>query len=104
MRSIAGNGTAGFADGKSSESRLSEPSGLALAPGNAAFIADTNNHLIRILGLDDGSVSTLELKDVPRPRASPDAVKDEPSNIPSGAELVVVDPIKVTAGSFLDSL
>ena len=101
VRSIAGNGAAGFADGKSSEAQLSEPSGLAPGPGRLALVADTNNHLIRILTLDDGNVSTLDLKGVPGPRTSPEAFTEEPTSIPTGAELVVADTIQVFAGSIL---
>lgn len=57
---VSGTGSAGCRDGGPEEAAFSEPSGLSIA-GNRMFIADTNNHLIRVADLDTWEVTTLEL-------------------------------------------
>ena len=58
---LAGAGAPGHADGPQSQARFAEPSGLSIA-NNRMYIADTNNHAIRVLDLDAGQVATLELE------------------------------------------
>ena len=53
-----GTAHASFADGIAG--RFNEPSGLSIA-GNKLYIADTNNHQIRIADLQSGTLSTLKL-------------------------------------------
>ncbi|SUZ52297.1 uncharacterized protein METZ01_LOCUS5151 [marine metagenome] len=63
MRSVItvlGNGRAGHVDGPSGKAQFSEPSGVSLANGNM-YIADTNNHAIRVAEIQSGMVSTLEI-------------------------------------------
>lgn len=60
VRTVAGTGTAGNADG--APGALYEPGGLSLA-GNTLYIADTNNHAIRRLDLMTGVLSTLPIND-----------------------------------------
>jgi DNA-binding beta-propeller fold protein YncE len=60
--SFTGLGDTGFEDGPAREALFYEPEGLAIANGKM-YIADTNNHAIRVATLSTGSVSTLELKD-----------------------------------------
>ncbi|GBG78262.1 hypothetical protein CBR_g26293 [Chara braunii] len=70
--SVAGNGRAGFKDGKGTSSQCSEPAGLAQGLDGKIFIADTNNNVIRVLDMaENGRIDTLELKSVPLP--SPEA-------------------------------
>ena len=57
---IAGNGEVGFRDGWAGDACFDEPGGIHAA-GNKLYIADTNNHAIRVLDLDTEEVSTLEL-------------------------------------------
>ena len=56
-----GTGEAGHRDGPADQALFSEPSGLSIASGKI-YIADTNNHQIRVADLESGEVSTLELK------------------------------------------
>jgi thiol-disulfide isomerase/thioredoxin len=56
----------GKSDGTFATAKFYEPGGLALS-GDKLFVADTNNHAIRILDLKARIVSTLGLKDVPKP-------------------------------------
>ena len=56
---FAGDGHAGFIDGK--EPRFYEPGGLSFA-NNKLYIADTNNHAIRVVDMKTKEVSTLQIK------------------------------------------
>ncbi len=58
--SVAGNGNPGFKDGSGEAAQLAEPSGLSAA-GALIYIADTNNHQIRILDTQTSDLGTLEL-------------------------------------------
>ena len=58
VKSFAGNGTAGFQDGVLHEAQFNEPAGLAAANGKL-YVADTNNHAIRVIDLAEGTVETL---------------------------------------------
>ena len=52
VRTIAGNGTPGDADGPGSTARFNRPSGLALdASGTKLYVADSDNHCIRVIDL-----------------------------------------------------
>ena len=55
-----GNGEAGFRDGNGNQAQLSEPTGLSAA-GGKLYIADTNNHAIRVADLATGDLITLEI-------------------------------------------
>ncbi|MHC4820462.1 MAG: alkyl hydroperoxide reductase [Planctomycetota bacterium] len=59
-KAFSGGGKKGAADGQAGKSSFSEPSGLALA-GDRLYVADTNNHRIRLVDLRSGTVSTLNL-------------------------------------------
>lgn len=59
-RALAGTGAPGLEDGRADRARFSEPSGLASARGRL-YVADTNNHAVRIVDPRDGSVVTLKL-------------------------------------------
>ena len=68
VRQWVGSGKSGLADGAGLEARFSEPSGLALAPdGRRVFVADTNNHAIRVVDLETLAVRTLKLSGIPGP-------------------------------------
>ena len=51
-------GTGGYRDGDASLAAFDEPGGLSFADGKL-YVADTNNHSIRIIELASGAVSTL---------------------------------------------
>ena len=57
---FAGNGAAGLSDGPAARARFDEPGGISIC-GGKAYVADTNNHAIRLLGLTSLEVTTLEL-------------------------------------------
>ncbi len=51
-------GSGGYRDGDASIAAFDEPGGLSYADGKL-YVADTNNHSIRIIDLAEGAVSTL---------------------------------------------
>jgi len=55
-----GTGKGGFKDGD--EALFDEPGGLSVADGKL-YVADTNNHVIRVADLETRRVETLEIKD-----------------------------------------
>lgn len=61
-RTFAGTGQAGWVDGALSEAQFYEPGGLDYINGKL-YIADTNNHVIRVIDLSTETVSTLVFED-----------------------------------------
>ncbi|MBK6311561.1 MAG: hypothetical protein IPF42_13665 [Candidatus Microthrix sp.] len=59
VTTLAGSGTAGFADGPSNTAQFDNPSGVAVAPGGTVYVADRNNHRIRAINPTTGAVTTL---------------------------------------------
>lgn len=59
----AAGSTRGWADGVAGAAQLDEPGGLSVANGKV-YIADTNNHLIRVFDPSLGSLSTLTLSNL----------------------------------------
>jgi sugar lactone lactonase YvrE len=63
-KTLAGTGTADYAENPPA---FNNPSGLSQA-GGRLFVADTNNHRIRVIDLSKGNaVSTLEMKGLKPP-------------------------------------
>ncbi|MFN3531600.1 MAG: thioredoxin-like domain-containing protein [Candidatus Brocadia sp.] len=58
-RTYSGNGKAGHADGK--DPQFYEPGGLSIA-NNKIYVADTNNHAIRVVDMKTKEASTLQIK------------------------------------------
>ena len=58
-----GTGEIGWQDGEALTAKLAEPSGLSIV-GSKLYIADTNNHLIRVADLATGELSTLALSNL----------------------------------------
>jgi DNA-binding beta-propeller fold protein YncE len=61
VRAFAGTGTAGFHDGTLNEAQFNEPAGLAAVQGRL-YVADTNNHAIRVIDLAASTVETLKVQ------------------------------------------
>lgn len=61
-RSFAGTGEPGLSDGAREDATFREPGGLAISPdGKHAWVADTNNHRLRVIDFAAGRVGTVEL-------------------------------------------
>ncbi|KAA0244887.1 MAG: hypothetical protein DYG83_07430 [Candidatus Brocadia sp. AMX2] len=58
-RTFSGNGKAGHVDGK--DPQFYEPGGLNIA-NNKLYVADTNNHAIRVVDMKTKEASTLQIK------------------------------------------
>ncbi len=56
--SLAGASEGGYVDGSVAEARFDEPGGLSYADGRL-YVADTNNHVIRIIDLAEGTVDSI---------------------------------------------
>ena len=57
VSTVAGTGNAGYTDGFASAARFHSPAGLAVGPSGELYVADTNNHRVRMIF--SGKVSTL---------------------------------------------
>lgn len=60
VKAFAGSGRPGSSDGQGPHASFYEPGGLS-ATRDALYVADTNNHAIRRVGLADGDVSTVKV-------------------------------------------
>ncbi len=69
LETLIGTGKSGKANGPARQAELNEPNGLCFARGKM-FIADSNNHLIRVYDPKSGLVSTLNLSSPTTPHAS----------------------------------
>lgn len=58
LRTLAGNGSAGFADGSGNTARFQFPSGLTVDAAGIAYVADTDNQRLRRIDAN-GQVSSL---------------------------------------------
>eukprot|EP00397_Hematodinium_sp_SG-2012_P035584 GEMP01038294.1.p2 GENE.GEMP01038294.1~~GEMP01038294.1.p2 ORF type:complete len:239 (+),score=62.93 GEMP01038294.1:211-927(+) len=54
---IAGNGRAGFKDGRGAEAQFNVPIGVAVGPDDAVYVTDLGNHAIR--RISNGTVCTV---------------------------------------------
>lgn len=66
-------GLGGYADGDASVAAFDEPGGLSYADG-ILYVADTNNHAIRMIDLEAGLVETLEFSNPEALVIDPEAV------------------------------
>ena len=62
-RTLVGTGAEGDSDGLSADATFDEPGGLSWSGGNL-YVADTNGNSIRILEIQHGTVSTLQLSNL----------------------------------------
>jgi len=60
VKTVAGSGKAGDMNGYLKIAQFNEPAGIAVS-GDRIYVADTNNHKIKIIELDSGEVYPLEL-------------------------------------------
>jgi DNA-binding beta-propeller fold protein YncE len=58
VKTLAGNGKPGHADGHGHTAQFYEPGGLSVS-GGKIFVADTNNHCIRVVDARNGKTETL---------------------------------------------
>ena len=58
VSTIAGNGQSGFASGSGADARFNNPTGLIVGAGETIYVADRNNHRIRVISRA-GEVATI---------------------------------------------
>lgn len=68
VTTFAGSGEAGLVDGDADRARFYEPGGISIANGKL-FVADTNNHAIRIVDMASRRVSTMAIGNLTPPEA-----------------------------------
>jgi len=93
VRTFLGTGKPGQADGTSPS--FYEPGGLALANGNL-YVADTNNHAIRVVDLKTKKASTLRLTGLTPPAKNMQALE---TAVGPNAEEVKVAAQKIRTGA-----
>ena len=89
VKTLAGTGQPGQSDGKSPS--FYEPGGISIA-GGRVFIADTNNHAVRVLDLKSGQASTLVIRGLQPPPAAPTAKMDAASLTAPNSEEIKLAP------------
>jgi sugar lactone lactonase YvrE len=93
LQTIAGTGQAGWGDGPAAQAQFYEPGGLSVAAGRV-YIADTNNHRVRVVDLAAGRVSTLPLRGAgPRQAAAEVQARLDPQSNAQSDDLVDVMPL-----------
>ena len=75
VTSVAGSGSAGFADDSLLRSEFNNPSTLVVTPAGLLLVADTNNHRIRAIDISLGVVYTYAGAGVADFRDSPNAAQ-----------------------------
>ncbi|NDJ87502.1 MAG: redoxin domain-containing protein [Chloroflexi bacterium] len=97
---FAGTGEPGLLDGPLGEAQFWEPGGIDYAEGKL-YIADTNNHAIRIIDLETETVSTLPISQATAliPAADPSLAGDgDVTTVPLGDNLVEYELQTVAPG------
>jgi thiol-disulfide isomerase/thioredoxin len=74
VQTLVGSGVAGHGDGALLRAQFFQPEGLSWALGRL-FVADTNNHAIRVVDVERRAVTTLEIADLLPP--AKDAATEE---------------------------
>lgn len=92
VKTFSGTGRPGQTDGVRAVS-FYEPGGLSIAR-EKLYVADTNNHAVRVVDLKTGETSTLMLKGL-RPPANKEIVEDAVAG--RGAEEVTVGTLRIGA-------
>lgn len=93
-------GLGGFRDGIATEAQFDEPGGLAYANGKL-YVADTNNHAIRVIDLAAGLVSTIQFPN-PEKLQIADRITVIGSNSAAGAtETEAAQTVKSGAGELV---
>ncbi|HWS54953.1 MAG TPA: thioredoxin-like domain-containing protein [Pyrinomonadaceae bacterium] len=93
-RTFAGTGRPGQEDGETPS--FYEPGGLAVARGRL-YVADTNNHAVRVVDLKTRRTTTLKLDGLRPPDAGAATAGDDPAG--PNAEEIKVAPQRVAAGA-----
>jgi hypothetical protein len=88
VSTFAGTGKSGQADGARAE--FYEPGGIAVARGRL-YVADTNNHAVRVVDLSTKQTSTLVIRGLAPPPGTMQAA-DEAADAPAGPNAEEIKP------------
>ena len=114
VKTFAGTGRPGQADG--AQASFYEPAGLSVARGKL-YVADTNNHAVRVIDLATKRTTTLVIRGLQPPRtnataasndeaeaAGPNAseLKTEPQRIAAGGDAALIVDVALPAGFHLN--
>ncbi len=84
VKTLIGTGKPGQADGASA--MFYEPGGLSIANGKL-YIADTNNHAVRVVDLKTKQAATLNIRGLQPPPATAEIGSAETDTVPSAEEI-----------------
>ncbi len=61
LHHVAGTGQKGYSGdgGEAKQARLAGPKGISVGPNGDIYLADTENHVIRVIHIADGTIATL---------------------------------------------
>ena len=99
-KTLAGGGEAGYRDGDASEAQFNQPGGLSYATGKL-YVADTNNHAIREVDVQTGTVSSWPLRDAARLVSPPRAPQTIPEHSVRPGTVAVRLHVRLPAGHVL---
>ncbi len=97
VRTFAGTGKPGQADGTVAALSFYEPGGLSVANGNL-YVADTNNHAVRVVDLQTKQTSTLLIRGLRPPENSAAQTNEGGSDEGPNADEVKLAPQRLRAG------
>lgn len=98
VKKWVGSGKSGLKDGKGIDTQFSEPSGFAIDIKNEKlYVADTNNHVIRVIDLNSLETQTLNLSGV-TPPLKPIAPRSIRLAELPGTPTIISDPLSLTEG------
>lgn len=95
VRTVVGTGKPGQADGTSPS--FYEPGGLSVANGKV-YVADTNNHAVRVVDLKTKETSTLRINGLAPPQM-PAETETAANNVPPNAEEIKLAPQQLRANA-----
>jgi DNA-binding beta-propeller fold protein YncE len=95
VETLIGDGEPGDRDGPFEQARLYEPEGLTVYQ-DRLYIADTNNHLIRVADLQSGTVKTLTLRGLERLQPLSPAIDEAVEEELGRLQTITVSPGRVS--------
>jgi DNA-binding beta-propeller fold protein YncE len=113
VKTLLGNGKPGQKDGGSSS--FFEPAGLSIANGKL-YVADTNNHAVRVVDLATKDTATLKIEGLRPPTTTatpdttddfgptPDEIKIAPQRLRAGSDGSLIINVDLPAGYHLNPL
>lgn len=109
VKTFLGTGKAGQTDG--AKSQFYEPGGISIA-NEKLYIADTNNHAVRVVDLKTKTVSTLKIESLTPPKIAEDKTesyspnlrefKTEPQTVSAGKNVSLNFNVKLPEGFHLN--